>query len=1017
MNNLLQKLFEKRIAVLITLLVIIALGISSYTKLKIDVFPDPSPIVVQLYTEAEGMAAQEVERFISYPVETSLYGLPNIEKITSVSTFGLSTVNIYFNEKIDIYFARQLVSQELPRIKGLLPDNSEGPKLGSLTTALGMIYIYALESTQSSRELRTLQDWLIKYQLKATPGVATVLSHGGGVKQFQIKLNPLLMRKYSLHLHDIVERVEKDSENITAGYIKKNNEEFLIRGIGLIKSIDDLKHTMVKKIAGKPIFLSQIAKVEEGDSIKRGEALLNDQKSSVAGIIMKLTGTNTSQLIERLDKKIEEINSNLDKDTKIVTVYDQGKIIKSAFRTISEALIIGIVLVALILLLFIKDLKSAIISSMAIPFALFISFIVMYLFGLTADLMSLGGLAIGIGLMVDATLVVVENIIKNRELKQNEFNTNTIIQSVSQLARPLCYAMLIIIISFLPILTLSGTEGKMFKPFGITLVTALVSALIYAIFIAPIVFSFRIKNTNFKEKKNIIFDKLQQGYLKIFDFSYKRKKLTSVVFVVIFIISVLIVTQRGSEFIPTLNEETYQLEITLPPNTDLEQTVSFMSQLHKKLGEIKSIKDKFCRIGRGESETHPHPVNQANTIITFKNDISKEESKEILHKIREIVKDDFPQALLNISQPIKHNLDHLLTGVRADFAIKIFGEDYAKLLKYAQVCKNLLTSVEGIVDLQVSQVSGQNEIRVVANREKMAQYDLNMDEVMDTVHTALGGKSINKMYQGDTFFNIFIRYDEDFRNSEEKVRNLLIFNKENAAVPLGSIATVESVQGYSSIKRENGKRYVVIQGNVSGKDIGSVVKQSEEILKSDLKLPNNYFFKFSGQFELKEKAEKKLLIMLLVTIAFILFILWDFLKNSKDLLIILINIPISLSGGVIALALGNSYFSVPASIGFIALLGITLENTLILITFLKRKTLEYKDFDEGVRESVALRLRPILMTKFTTIIGLVPLLFASGIGSEIQKPMAIVVIGGIIFSIFTTLILMPLIFEKFYKKV
>jgi len=1015
MKRLIELMLEKRLFVLLIIIIIVVAGIIAYQNLKIDVFPDPSPVLVQLFTETEGMAPEEVEKFVSYPIETSLYGLPNIKKITSLSTFGLSTVNIYFDDDVDIYFARQLVSQELPSIGSKLPDFVESPELGPITTGLGMVYVYVIEGDLPTIELRTLQDWVIKFQLQSVTGIAAVMSHGGEVSQFQVIVDPGKLIKYNLDLHSVIEKIKKSSQNITAGYILKNREEYIIRGLGLFEGIRDLNKIVVKESQTIPVFLENIADIRTGAAIRRGEAMLNQKGNVVSGIVMKLIGVNTATLITRIDNKIIEINAGLPEGIKLVPVYNQALIIRAAFGTISEALIIGILLVALILFLFINDLSSSLVSTLAIPFAVFITFILMKITEITADLMSFGGLAIGIGLLVDATVVVVENISRNRESQKDKgLDKKIVMASVKEVLRPLSYAMIMIVFSFIPILTLSGVEGKMFRPFGFTLLVAIVSAIIYAIVFAPVLMNTFGTRKIFGSSAGFIFETLKRLYLRIFDFSYKRENISILVFIVIFVISIVILLNTGSEFIPKLNEQTIQLEELFPQNTSLPEMENVMGIINNILVSFDEVKNVYTRMGTGEAGTHPHPVNMGHSIITLKDKKNRKVKKESeLIKIMETkIKKNVPGILLNFTQPIKHNLDHLLTGVRADLAIKIYGDDYDKLLNMGEKVRDIVESIKGVEDVQISRVSGQNEITVKLKKENLARLGVNPVDVLEEIEVAIGGKTVGKVYKGDVVYDVFLRYAKEFRKNIKDLERYLIHTEQGQMIPLSAVAEINETTGLANINRENGKRYVTVQCNVRDRDIGSIVQESKEKIYDQMQLPFGYYLDWGGQFELKKKAENRLYLVLIFTLVIIILLLFEFLRSWKDIMVILVNLPVSLSGGIIALWISGAYLSVPSTIGFLALFGIALENTLVLISFFKRKVSDFKNIDIAIRESISLRLRPILMTKFTTIVGLFPLLFSTGIGSEIQKPLVIVVIGGIFFSIFTTLILMPIVYKK-----
>lgn len=1087
MKKLIDILIEKKMFVFIIMAIIILAGIIAYKNLKIDVFPDPSPVLIQVFTHAEGMAPEEVEKFVSYPIETSLYGLPRVKKINSLSTFGLSTINVYFDDAVDIYFARQLVSQQLIGIQEKLPDFVDAPELGPISTGLGMVYVYAVkevrtagrsthvnEETQGNSilELRTLQDWVIKFQLQSVPGIAAVKSHGGDVKQFHVVVAPDRLLKYELSLHEVIESIKKSSKNITAGYIIRNKEEYIVRGLGLFEEIAALKKVALKESQATPIFLEDVADITIGSAVKRGEALLDQDGPVVSGIVMKLIGVNTAELIEKIDKRVAEINAGMPKNIRLTPVYNQALIIKAAFATVAQALILSIILVVIIIFIFIDDLSSAFVTALAIPFAVCIAFIAMKALDMTADLMSFGGLAIGIGLLVDAAVVVVENIYRNRQRaapaaqqvsgtlipgshdKKNVFfrtlthdinkNTNNdkeiIHLSLSEVLRPLVYTMALIILVFIPILTLQDIEGKLFKPFGFTLLVAIIAAIIYAIFFTPVLMNACHRPAAITRKKmapqaqdkspvalkkiispGFIFDPIKRTYLKIFDFFYKREVLTIGVFSLVFLFGVGIFIATGSEFIPALNERSIQVQLTLPQNTSLDETVYMLQAVHKELAHFPEIGTVYGRVGEGEAGTHAHPVNTAKTILTLKHKKYWQAANEaeLIEKMREKIKHKMPGVNLSFTQPIQHNLDHLVTGVRADLAIKVFGDDYDKLAELAENIGRIISTVQGVEDIYVSKAAGLNEIAIRLNRGNLARYGIDPEALLDELEAAVGGKTVTKIYQGDVAYDVFLRYSSKSRASIEDLNHFFIYPGKGRMLPLSAVADIRETTGFSEINRENGKRFITVQCNVHGRDIGGIVSETKEKIYGSKRivLPFGYYLEWGGQFELKEKSEKRLSIVLFITFFLILALLFDFLKTWKDIFVILVNIPVSLSGGILALWLSGAYISVPAVIGFIALLGIALENNLILISFFKLKTREIGDFDEAVRESVGVRLRPVLMTQFTTIIGLFPLLFSTGIGSEMQRPLVIVVIGGIVFSIFTTLVLMPVVYKKVFKKV
>ncbi len=982
------------------------LGYWSLTDLAIDVFPDPSPVLVSVTAEVPGMGPEEIERFVTYPLERSLAGLPHLRKTTSVSTFGLATVNAYFADNVDIYFARQLVSQQLGGIQESLPAGVEGPRLSPVSSALGMVYIYALEGEMSAMDLRSIQDWLVKFQLQATPGVAAVFSHGGDIRQIQVIIAPQDLRKFGVTLESVIAAIRGGSHAVTAGIMKRGEEEVLIRGLALAKSGAELGEVLVKRADGVPVLLKDVAEIVDGPALNRGDALLDGRSGAVSGLVMKLIGANTAQLIEHLDARIEQVNRNLPRGLRIVPVYNQALIIRSAFRTVMEALLLGIFLVALLLFLFINDLSSALVAALAIPFAVVTALVAMKLSGTTADLMSLGGLAIGIGIFVDAAIVVVDNIARKR--RDGRLTPEGVSEAMAEIRRPLLYAMGIIILSLAPIMALTGMEGKMFRPFGLTLLSALAGAIVFALWLAPGLMS-RLPALSF-DLGGRFFNALQRPYMKLYDFCFSHQRSTLLFFVGSSILAAFLFFSAGSEFIPRLNEQTLQLELLLPPSTAIETTLETMAAAHRRLNALPEVARVYTRVGRGEAGDHAHAVNEGFMMVMVR------ERKEwqaanwqaLIDKVRREAARGAPQALINVTQPIQHNLDYLLTGSRADVAVRIYGDDLAGLLPVARRIESLLAGIEGVVDLAVSRTSGQQAILARIDRRALAQNGLSVARVLEDLEIGLGGKAVSRIYQGDQVLDVFVRFAPDARDHGEDVHNLLLQGPDGQIVPLSAVAHISEDQGYAAIHRENGKRFVAVQFNTSGRDVGRIVEEGQRRIADALDLPLGTIVEWGGQYELKRQAERRLWTVLALALAVIVWLLYRFVAGWRLLLLIVLNLLAALTGGIVALRLAGVYLSIPSSIGFAALVGITLENSLLLVDFACERRRGQRRLDAALREAVQVRLRPILMTKFTTIIGLLPLLVSSGVGSEIQRPLALVVMGGLVFSIFTTLLLLPI---------
>lgn len=997
--------------VLLALALAAMLGYWSLSNLAIDVFPDPSPVLVSVTAEVPGMGPEEIERFVTYPLERNLAGLPHLRKTNSVSTFSLATINAYFEDGVDIHFARQLVSQQLVGIQERLPAGVEGPRLSPVSSALGMVYIYALEGEMQAMDLRSIQDWLVKYQLQVTPGVAAVFSHGGDIRQIQVVIAPQDLSKYGLTLEEVITAIRDGSHAITAGIMKRGEEEVLIRGLALAGSGAELGEVLVKRADGVPLLLKDVAEIVDGPALQRGDALLDGRSGAVSGLVMKLIGANTARLIERLDARIAQVNRNLPRGLRIVPVYNQALIIHSAVKTVMEALLLGIFLVALLLFLFINDLSSALVAALAIPFAVVTALVTMKLSGTTADLMSLGGLAIGIGIFVDAAVVVVDSIARQR--RNGRLTPENLEEAMAGIRRPLLYAMGIIILSLAPIMALTGMEGKMFRPFGLSLLSALAGAVVFALWLAPGLMS-RLPALSF-DLGGRFFNALQRPYMKLYDFCFRRQRATLLFFLLSSILAAILFFSAGSEFIPRLNEQTLQLELLLPPGTAIETTLETMAEAHRRLNALPEVARVYTRVGRGEAGDHAHAVNEGFMMVMVRERRKWQAAnwEALTDKVRREAARGAPQAQINVTQPIQHNLDYLLTGARADVAVRIYGEDLAELFPVARRIENLLAGIEGVVDLAMSRSSGQQAILARLDRHALAQYGLSVARVLEDLEIGLGGKTVSRIYQGDQVLNVFVRFAPEARDQGDDVGNMLLHGPDGQEVPLSAVAHISEDQGFAAINRENGKRFVTVQFNTRGRDVGRIVAEGQRRVAAALDLPLGTVVEWGGQYELKRKAERRLWTVLALAFAVIAWLLYRFLASWRLLLLVVLNLLAALTGGIVALRLAGVYLSIPTSIGFAALVGITLENSLILVDFARERWLRGQgSIAAALREAVEVRLRPILMTKFTTIIGLLPLLVSSGVGSEIQRPLALVVMGGLVFSIFTTLLLLPIMLRR-----
>ena len=1009
---------KQRLFIVLATIIVAFLGFLAFQSIPIDVFPDPSPPLVQIYAEAHGMAPVEVERLISYPIESSMFGLPRVKNIRSFSTFGLSVVNVYFEDKTDIYWARQLVSQRLIEVRESIPEQAHNLILGPIATGLGLVYLYYLEGENyPALELRTIQDWLIKYELKSVPEVSQVLSIGGDVKQFQILVNPHALLKYNLTISDLIQKVRENNQNIGASFITRGQEEYVVRSVGLAQTIQDLESIVIANYEGTPVYLKDMASVKILPAIRRGAALVNGEGEKVVGMVLKLFGSNTARVIKDIEQRISEINKALPPGVKIVPFYNQAALVKKCFSTVSTNLVLGIILVIIVLFLFMGDFPSAMIAVFSLPFSILLSFIMMERINLPADLISFGGFAIGIGLIADAAIILVENIHRHLQ-SSSETKVQAIISAGEEVGRPLFFAIAIIILVFLPIFTLTGVEGVMFRPMGYTISFALAGSLVFTLVSIPALSFYLLRKRKKAVQEPFLIRNIKRAYLPFFSLCQKHRKKVFLVTFLVFATGISLIPFMGREYIPYLEEGTLHLRATLDPNISLQETISRVNSIEKTLKSVPEVTGILSRIGRGEVGSHAHFVNDAEILISLKPIQNWKQFKNKNELIQEIEHrlEGFPGLNLNMTQPIAHNLDALITGVKAQLAIKIYGEDFDILKEKSTQIKDLIGAIEGASDVQVEQFTGQNHIQILLNRERIARYGVNINEIQETIEAAIGGITLGQIYEEQKRFDIFLRFEPEYRGDIEHIENLLIQLPGGGQVPLIQLASIEEVVGPRVIGRENNKRFITLQCNIRGRDIGRFVDEAQEKIEENVQFPPEYLVKWGGQFELQHQAYKRLTIITPITFILVAFLLFTIFYSLHEVLIILINIPLALTGGIIALKISGLYLSVPASIGFIAIFGIALEDGLVLLSRFHRNLKAGATIEAAVMEGVSSKLRPVLMTTFTTIFGVLPLLLARGPGAEIQRPLATVVVGGLFTSTLVTLIVLPLIFQTLKKE-
>lgn len=1018
---------KNRLLVVVLSVLVAAGGWFSYRQLPVDAFPDVSPNLVQVFTITEGLAPEEVEKYVSFPIEVSMTGLPGVTKIRSVSNFGLSVVNIYFEDGMDIYFCRQVVNERLQEAKDQIPEGFGQPSMGPISTGMGLILFYNLEDATGQytlEELRTMQDWIAKLHLQTVPGVTEVLGIGGFEKQYHVVVHPEALLRYDLTLAGVIERIEANNLNVGAQYIEKNQEQFIVRSVGLATGIEDLNSIVMKTRDGRPVHLRDLAEVKIGGAIRFGLQTQNGEHEVVSGQVIKLYGANASTVIERVEAKVTEINKMLPKGVRMVPYYEQKSLVEASVHTVVMALVQGIVLVALVLLVFMGGFRPSVVVAASIPFSVGFAFIAMNYFGLSANLMSLGGLAIAIGIMVDGTIVMVENVDRMlREAPPEESRLQVIGRACHEVGRPIAFAISIIVIVFLPLFTLQGVEGKTFRPLAYTVALAMFGSLVFALIGAP-TFSYlllrRPKNTERTcAKESLVVRWLLRPYRPLVTLFVRQRFLALATGASLIAVGAVILPFLGSEFTPTLKEGTVVVRMTLAPSIDIDETKRITLLVEKRLLRIPEVKNVISRIGRGEVGAHTDPINSVESYVILKPASAwrQEGDQEYIESVIRDELGDVPGVLVNLTQPIQMTVDELMEGVRAELAIKLFGEDLDILKAKADEITAVVSAVPGAADVQPDQVTGTPQLRIQPDRAAIARYGLNIADVQQIVRAAVGGETAGQIFEGIRRFDIYVRYAPAARETVEAIRELLVTAPDGKRIPLDQLATLDEVVGPRQITREDSQRFISIQCNVVGRDIGSFVEEAQRAIDANVSLPPGYLVTWGGQFRLQQEANKRLAVVVPVTLLILGLLLFSSFGSVHNALLILLNIPLALVGGVAALWLTGQNLSVPASVGFIALFGIALENGMVLVTYLNQLVRHGVPIEEACVRGACLRLRPVLMTAITTALGLMPLLFASGTGSEVQRPLAAVVTGGLVTSTLLPLLVLPALYKGFAPQV
>ena len=1018
---------------------LIAAGIYSLYTIPIDAFPDLTNNQVTIITEAAGMAAGEVEAQVTFPIEGAMLGLPRTEEVRSISKFGLSLITVVFADGVDTYFARQLVNERLNEAKTRIASGLE-PALGPVATAFGEVYQYTIEDNRPDKpnsslmELKTLHDWFVKLQLRSVPGVGEINSWGGETQQFQVLVDPTRLVKYGLTLHDVFERVAENNSNFGGGYIEHRAEQYTVRGVGLLQSTADIENIVVAASAGTPVYLRDVAEVSAGAMQRQGAVSRDGLGERVSGMVILLKGENGKSVAERVKQKIAELQAALPAGVSIKPFYDQTEVITSTIQTVKWNLIEGAALVIIVLFLFLRNVRASLIVAAVIPISMVSAFIVMKWMGVSANLMSLG--AVDFGLIVDGAVVMMENFIRRLSVRSTGFSrnlppeggtlnsppeggtTNAIIHDAAlEVGRPILFGVLIIIAVYLPVFTLQGLEGRMFAPMAITVCAALLGSLLLAMLFVPAMSSLLLRG-KVEEREGRLYHLVQRSYVRVLDGALKHRWLTIAAAVLVVSASVTSLAFIGTEFMPRLDEGSILIETRKLPSVALTESVNISQKVEEIVKGFPEVESVVTKIGRPDLATEAMGIHQGDVYVILKphDKWPKKRTKEELIEALDVELSKLPGVAYNFTQPMAMRLDETISGVKADLAVKLFGEDLTILEEKAAEIARVLEKVPGSADVQAEALSGAAQLQISVRRDQIARYGLNVSDVRELIETAVGGKVATTMIDGQKRFDVLVRFPERFRDDPDRIAELPLTAPAGERLRLADIANVELIRAPDIINRENNQRRIVIQSNVRGRDIGSFVAEARSKISAAVKMPAGYFMAWGGQFENQERAMKRGYIavpLAMVLIFALLFVMFGSIKHS---LLIIMNVPFAVVGGIAALWLRGLNLSLSAAIGFIALFGVAVLNGVVMIAYINKLRDEGRPILEAVREGARVRLRPVLMTALVASLGFLPMAISTNPGAEVQRPLATVVIGGLVTSTLLTLLVLPVIYRLFERE-
>lgn len=993
--------------------ILIASGIWAWNNLPIDAYPDVTNIQITILTKAHGLSVSDVEQQISFPIEQKMSGMKGVQQVRSLSKSGLSLVAIVFEDGTNAYFARQLVFERLQETKEELPPGIE-PEMAPLSTGLGEIFQYTLESEKhSDMELRTLQDWVVAPRLRPIAGVSEVNSFGGTVKQYHVLVDPERLQKLSLTLQNVVEAVETNNSNASGKYLSRGWEQVNVTSVGLFCSPEDIGKVVLKTTDGIPIRVNDVAEIAIGHETRQGAVTRDGKGEAVAGMVIMLRDSNSKVVVEAVKKAVPEIQKSLPEGVKMNVFYDRTYLIKACIKTVMDATAEGGFCVIFVLFLFLAELRTALLVVLSLPLTFLFTFVVMHFFSITSNLMSLGGLAFSVGMVVDATVVVLENARRHlAHPKQGDTVRELISRSVEEVARPVAFSVFIIILVLVPLFSLEGLEAKMFTPLALTMLISLLTSLIVALLIMPSLGFYGLPTG--EEHEFLVAKAIHWLYGKSLALVLYIPRTTVFLAILVLAGTGFLIPMIGTDFMPALQEGALAINAVRLPNASLEGAVKVSAEIEKRILKFPEVAAVICKTGRAEISEDPMGPEQSDIFVTFK-EAEKGEKFRNQDEMTEVIRAELEQIAglrFSFSQPISLRVNELISGIKSDVAIKIFGDDLDLLKKFAQKTTELAATVDGAKDVKATQISGMAQVEIKIDHDAASRYGLNVAQINAIIETGVGGKVVSRLIEGQQRFAIAVRYGEKWRNDEEAIGRLKVPTGNGSWVPLNQICKIRQVEGPIEIARENGRRRMVVETNVRGRDLGGFVADLQKKLAPiEKELPPGYYIQYGGQFENQQRAMARLSVVVPAAIVLIFILLVLAMGYVRDAILVTLNLPFALVGGIFAVIAFKMSLSVSAAVAFIVLLGIAVQNGVLLVAFFRQLMHEGLSINRAVRKGCAIRFRPLMMTALTSFIGHLPMLYATGSGAEIQKPLAVVVMGGLITSTVLTLLILPVLFR------